>query len=137
VNAFKLIRFRNAGFWLQVRGNGFTTISKNGLVVSGGGITAPGGITMAGSVSASGNVVLVAGPVSVTSGASTAATLDVYAQTPGFAGNAILGRIPSGSTGDLASLYEGGNLLFNVCVTLGLRDCCTALSHLLVGRVVY
>lgn len=89
-------------------GVGEARIQSGGMTIVSGGLTvANGGMSVTGTT-------IINGAVSITSDSSNAATLDAYLPTAATAGTVIQGRLMGTGTGNLLSLYEGNNAIFQV-----------------------
>jgi filamentous hemagglutinin len=100
----------------QVTSDGLTTVG-NGLTVAGGSATVASGLNVDGSMLVSGaSSISISGAVSISPTGASAAGLDAYASTSSpYTGNAISGRIATGSTANLLMLTDlSSTVLFNV-----------------------
>ena len=73
-----------------------------------------GGLTVVNSGMSVTGTAIINGAVSITSDSSDAAPLDAFLPTAGTAGTVIQGRLAGTGTGNLLSLYEGNNAIFQV-----------------------
>jgi hypothetical protein len=100
--------------------SGSVTVEAGGLTVNSGGLTVVGTTQLRGTAS-----------IAAIDADVNAATFQVYASSASATGDVIAGRVNAAATGNVLTLLEGGNVLFNVSAALRpLYDCPVARAFL-------